>query len=223
MADYRQASRWLAALVLTQMVVGPIANFKMLDSSLHGAGGFLVNAAPHATALATAALLTLALSLTLAVTAIVLWPILKPLSERMALTLAMLGAAGIALSGVENAGLMSMLSLSQAHQATAAPDAALFEGLRGVVAWHRNWSHLLQLLAAGGLILAMYAAFFRFRLLPRWLAGFGMLASALQMVAVTKPLYGGWVLFPLLLPLGIAQLLLIAWLLAKGLQPRREG
>jgi hypothetical protein len=132
-------------------------------------------------------------------------------------------SAAIALSGLENAGLMSMLSLSQAHQATAAPDAALFEALRGVVAWQRNWAHLLQLLAAGGLTLAMYAAFFRFDLLPRWLAGFGMLASVLQMVAVTKPFFGGWVLFPLLLPIGIAQLLLIVWLLAKGLQPRREG
>jgi hypothetical protein len=223
MVDYRQASHWLAALVLTQIVVGPIANFALLDSTLDAAGGFLINAAPHATSVATAALLSLTLAFAVAVTAIVLWPILKPLSERMALALAMLGAAVIAFAGIENAGLMSMLSLSQAHQATAAPDAALFEALRGVVAWYRNWAHLLQLLAAGGLTLAMYAAFFRFRLLPRWLAGFGILASVLQMIAVAKPYYGGWVLFPLLLPLGIAQLLLVGWLLIKGLQPRREG
>ena len=223
MADYRQASRWLAILVLTQIVIGPIANFALLDSAFEGAGGFLTNAAPHATSVATAALLSIALALFLAGTAVVLWPILRPLSERMALALAMLGAAAIALSGLEIAGLLSMLSLSQAHQAIDAPDAALFDALRGVVAWHRNWAHLLQLLAAGGLTLVMYAAFFRFQLLPRWLAGFGMLASVLQMFAVAKPLYGGWVLFPLLLPLGIAQLLLIGWLFVKGLQPRREG
>ncbi len=220
MVDYRQASRWLAVLVLTQIVVGPIANFALLDSTLDGAGGFLANAAPHATSVATAALLSLALALLVAGIAVVLWPILKPLSERMALTLAMLGAATIAVSGLENAGLLSMLSLSQAHQATAAPDAALFEALRGVVAWHRNWAHLLQLLAAGGLTFAMYAAFFRFQLLPRWLAGFGMLASVLQMIAVAKPFYGGWVLFPLLAPLGIAQLILVVWLPWRGLRPR---
>ena len=39
----------------------------------------------------------------------------------------------------------------------------------------------------------------------------------LQVIAVTKPLYGGWVVFPLLAPLGVAQLLLIGWLLWKGL------
>ncbi|MND03626.1 hypothetical protein D3C83_235440 [compost metagenome] len=66
----------------------------------------------------------------------------------------------------------------------------------------------------------MYAAFFRFRLLPRWLAGFGMLAALLQMIAVAKPFYGGWVLFPLLLPLGIAQLTLVVWLPWKGLRSR---
>ena len=51
-----------------------------------------------------------------------------------------------------------------------------------------------------------------------WLAGFGMLAALSQMIAVAKPLFGGWVMFPMLAPLGVAQLLLIGWLLWKGLR-----
>jgi hypothetical protein len=61
----------------------------------------------------------------------------------------------------------------------------------------------------------MYAALFRLRLVPRGLTGFGMLASLSQMIAVTKPLFGGWVIFPMLAPLGLANLLLIGWLLWK--------
>ncbi len=82
----------------------------------------------------------------------------------------------------------------------------------------RNWAHLIHLLMGGTTLLAMYLALFRFRLVPRWLAGFGILAALLQVIAVTKPLYGGWVVFPLLAPLGVAQLLLIGWLLWKGLR-----
>ena len=215
MSEMKTAARWLALLLLLQLVIGPLANFELLGPVFGGEGGFLVNAAPHATALALAALLSLALAVTNAGIALVLWPAVRPASERLALALAILGGAGIALSGFENAGLLSMLSLSQAHAAAAAPDPALWEGLRDVVRAQRNWSHVLQLLGAGGLLFAMYAALFRIRLVPRWLAVFGLLACLSQMIAVTKPLFGGWVIFPMLAPLGVANLLLIGWLLWK--------
>lgn len=213
MNDLRIASRWLAMLLLAQLTVAPIASFALVGDVFGGAGGFLVNAAPHATQLATAALLSFALAVLSAGIAIVLWPVLRPQCERMALSLTMLGAAGIALSGLEVTAMLSMLSLSQAYVAAGAPDEALYQGLRGVVGAQRNWAHLMQLLQGGGLLLAMYAALYRLRLVPRWLSGFGMLASVSQMIAVAKPLYGGWVVFPMLAPLGLANLLLIGWLL----------
>lgn len=213
MADLKSASRWLAALLLAQMVIAPIANFRLLGPAFQAEGGFLVNAALHAKAVGGAALLSIALALLLAGIAVVLWPVIRPLSERMALALAVLAAAAIALAGAENAALLAMLSLSQAYAEAGAPAGALYEGLRIVVRADRNWAHLLQLLASGGVIFAMHAALFRFRLVPRWLAGFGLLAAVLQMIAVTKPIFGGWVIFPLLAPLGAAQVLLAGWLL----------
>jgi Domain of unknown function (DUF4386) len=218
MDELRLASRWLAAVLLAQMVLGPIANFGLLGAVLDGTGGFLVNAAPHATALASAALLSIALAVISAGVAIVLWPILRPLSERMALGLAMLCAACIALSGFENAGLLSLLSLSQAYTAAGAPDQALYQALRGAAGAQRNWAHYIHLLLGGAALLMMYAALFRFRLVPRWLAGFGMFAATLQMIAVAKPLFGGSVVFPMLAPLGVAHLSLAAYLLWKQLR-----
>ena len=38
------------------------------------------------------------------------------------------------------------------------------------------------------------------------------------MIAVAKPTFGGWVIFAMLAPLGVAQLLLLGWLLVKGLR-----
>lgn len=215
MNGLRYASRWLAILLLAQLVVAPIANFMLVGPIFQGEGGFIVNAAPHATALASAALLSLALAILSAGIAVVLWPVLRPASERLALALAILAAAGIALAGLEAMAMLSMLSLSQAYVAAGAPDEALYQGLRGVVGAQRNWAHLMQLLASGAALLVMYAALFRLRLVPRWLSGFGMLACVSQMIAVTKPWFGGWVIFPMLAPLGLANLLLIGWLMWK--------
>jgi hypothetical protein len=215
MSELRCATRWLAILLLAQLVVAPIANFGLVGPVFQGAGGFLANAAPHATVFAIAALLSFALAIVTAGIAIVLWPVLRPHGERIALVLAVLGAAGIALSGLEVTAMLSMLSLSQAYVAAGAQDEALYHGLRGVVGSARNWAHLVQLLMTGALLLAMYAGVFRLRLVPRWVAIFGMLACVSQMIAVTRPWFGGWVIFPMLAPLGLANLLLIGWLLWK--------
>lgn len=219
MNELRSASRALAILLLVQLTVAPIANLALVGEVFGGAGGFLVNAAPHAAAMATAALLSLALAVLSAGIAVVLWPVLQPQCERLALSLSILAAAGIALSGVEITAMLSMLSLSQVYVAASAPDEALYQALRGIVGAQRNWAHVVQLLAGGGMLLAMYLAFFRLRLVPRWLAGFGIVAAVSQMIAVAKPFYGGWVVFPMLAPLGLMQLTLLVWLFWKGLRP----
>lgn len=221
MDSLRFASRWLAALLITQLVVGPIANFALLGNTFDGAGGFLVNAAPNARSVGLAALLSIGLAIVSAAIAVVLWPVVRPQSERLALWLAVLAAAGIALAGIENAQLMSLVSLSQAYVAATPPDEALYQALRGVVGSYRNWAHVIQLLTMGGLLFTTYGVLYRLRFVPRLLAGFGMLAALSQMIAVAKPLFGGWVIFPMLAPLGLANLALIAWLLWKGLDSSR--
>lgn len=218
MNDLKFASRWLAAVIIAELVLGPFTNFTLLEPVFQGPGGYLANAAAHAAAMASAALLSIVLAVISAGVALLLWPVLRPLSERMALALAVLCAAGIALAGLENVSLLSMLSLSQAYAAAGAPDEAIYQAMRGVVGAQRNWAHLVQLLLAGATLLVMYASFYRFRLVPRWLAGLGVLACVSQMVAVAKPVYGGWVIFAMLAPLGVAQLALLGWLLVKGLR-----
>lgn len=218
MDEGKFASRSIAALLLAQLVLGPITNFTLLDPIFKGTGGFLVNAAPHATAAATSALLSLALAVISAGIGILMWPILRQRSERMGLGLVLLGGAGVALAGFESAGVMSMVSLSKAYVASATADEALYESLRGVVGAQRNWGHFVRLVLAGATILLFFAALFRFNLVPRLLAGFGMLAAVSQMFAVGAPFFGNPVVFPMLAPLGIAYLLLIVTLLWKGMR-----
>lgn len=218
MEDAKFASRSIAASLLALMVLGPITNFTLLDPVIKGDGGFLVNAAPHATQAAASALLLMVIALISAGIGILMWPTLRQRSERMALGLVLLGGVCVALSGFESAGVMSMLSLSKAYVASATPDEALYQGLRGVVAAQRNWGHFLHLLMAGTTLLLFYAALFRFNLVPRWLAGFGVLAVISQMLAVGMPLFGNPVVFPMLAPLGIAHILLAVTLLWKGLR-----
>jgi hypothetical protein len=216
MTPTTNASRVAGVLILVQAAGGYLTNFGLIGPAT-AAPGFLVNAAPHALRVGISALLGIATGALAMMIAISVWPVFKKHSERMALAYLALGIAALALAVVENGRLMSMLSLSQAYAASGATDPATFEGLRGVVAASRNWAHFTHLIVGGSTFFVLYATTFRFALLPRLLAGFGMAAAALQMATVSMPLLGGHVIFPLLAPAGIANLALAMWLLTKGL------
>jgi len=188
----------------------------VLEAPLFGASGFLVNAAPHSTQIAAAALVGLAAGAIFLAIAIAVFPILARSSQAAALWLVGLAIASLAASTVENMNVMSMLSLSQAYAKANAPDRGAFELLRIVVASPRNWAHYMGLIVHGATMLALYVALYRFALVPRALAAFGVAAVILQIVAVAMPLFGYGIVFVLLAPLGVSQLLLALWLIAKG-------
>ncbi|HEV8332562.1 MAG TPA: DUF4386 family protein [Steroidobacteraceae bacterium] len=215
MTTAKNAGRVAGALILVQGIGGYIVNFGLITPAT-APPGFLINAAPHALRVGMTALLGIVTGAFAMAIAITVWPVFKKHSERMALCFLALGIAALALAVVENGRLMSMLSLSQAYAASGATDPAAFEGLRGVVAASRNWAHFTQLIIGGSTFFVLYATTFRFALIPRVLAGFGMAAIALQMATVAAPLLGGQIIFQLLAPAGIANLALALWLLTKG-------
>src|SRR3954452_10656982 len=67
-----------------------------------------------------------------------------------------------------------------------------------------------------GALLVLYVVLYRFALVPRALAAFGLLAVMLQLTAVAGPLFGHPVVVLVLAPLGVSQLALALWLIIKG-------
>lgn len=222
MSNPKNAARCIALLILVLAGIGPAVNFGLVSEAFHAPGGFLVHAAGHALDVRVAAALDLVGAALLFGIALAIWPTMRALSERLALALVALTTALLALAAAEGIAMHSMLSLSQAYASAAAPDAALYDALRGIVASTRNWTHYTRLVFASAFFFLLFTALMRFRLVPRLLAGFGMLAAVLQLAGVGGPLFGFPVVFPLLWPIGLALLALAVWLLVKGLNVRRS-
>jgi len=211
----RRAGRIVGALFIAQMAGGFLVNF-WLEAPLFGEPGFLVNAAPHALQVGVSALVGIAVSSLSIAVAITLFPVLRGRSEALALWLVALSIAVLAVAVVEHASVMSMVSLSQAYAGATPAAHDQFQALRVVVSSARNWVHFLARALDGATLFTIYMAAFRFRLVPRALAAFGLAATLMQVIGVTQPLFGHDVVFPLLAPLGLAQLAMSAWLLTKG-------
>jgi Domain of unknown function (DUF4386) len=112
--------------------------------------------------------------------------------------------------------VMSMVSLSQAYAKANAVQREQLQTIRVVVASARNWVHYMARIFDGVTIFVLYAVQYRLALIPRALAGFGLIAVMLQITAAAMPLFGHDVVFPMLAPLGFSQLVLAVWLMTKG-------
>ena len=215
MMTARNAGRTAGALIIAQGIGAVVTMFVLLQPALDPPG-FLVNAAPHALRVGASVLLGMVTGALAAAIAITVLPVFRKYSETMALWFLALAIAALSLAVVENGTVMSLLSLSKAYAASGA-DPASFEGLRGVVAASRNWAHFTHIVVGGSTFFVFYLTLFRFALIPRALAGLGLVAVALQIATVSMPFFGVRVAFLLLAPAGIAHLASAAWLLAKGL------
>jgi hypothetical protein len=215
----RRAGRIIGALIIIQMVVGGLVNFT-LEAPLFGAPGFLVNAASHAQQLGLAALLGVATEALWVGIAITASPIFGQRSQTMALWFIALAVVIMAVAVAENAALMSMVSVSEAYTKASAAEREQIQLVKIFVASARNWAHYMARILDGGAIFVLYLTLYRFALVPRAVAGFGLIAVTLMVAAVAMPFFGHGVVFQMLAPLGLSQLILAVWLITKGFRPQ---
>lgn len=216
-----RAGRIIGVLIIMQMVGSGIVNF-VLEPRLLGAAGFLLNAASHSRQIGLAVLLGLiteALWVGIAITA---FPIFCQRTQRMALWLVALAVVSLAVGVVENIGVMSMVSLSEAYAKASAVEREQLQSVQVIVASARDWPHFISRIFVGGAIFVFYAVLYRFKLIPRALAGFGLIAAVLMVTAVAMPLFGHDVVFPMLAPMGLSQLILAVWLIVEGFRGQRS-
>ncbi len=90
------------------------------------------------------------------------------------------------LQAVDNVHGLSMLSLSQQYAQAGGPDG-LFQTLAAVVGSTRRWAHTTELLAIDWWIFMRYGVLYRFALVPRALAAFGLITVVLHVTGIPLP------------------------------------
>jgi len=144
-------------------------------------------------------------------------PILRRYSAGMALWLLGLAVASFSLQVVDNGRLLAMLALSQEYAKRGADNLELFQSLAIIVGSARKWSHYTYLLVAVSWIFLLFAMLYRFQLVPRVLAGLGLVASLLQIIGVSlRGIFGYAPETRLAMPLAPVYVALAVWLIVKG-------
>ncbi len=151
--------------------------------------------------------------------AIAAFPLVREYSYRWALWLLAFSIIWFAMQAVDNAHLMTMLSLSQQYAEGGGANAVLYQALGAAVRSGRLWAHYTELLVIDAWFGVFYGLLFRFRMIPRALAGFGLLAVILHTAGITLPMFLG---YPQVMQLGyllaLSHLAVGAWLAVKGFE-----
>ncbi len=217
----RSVGRTVGILVLLHLLAGLIVPFVLLQR-LTLPPGFLVTAAGMPTRVRAAVMLLFvgsALAIAIACASLRLF---RHYSYAMTYWLLALAIASFSLQAVDNAHILSMLSLSQQYALAGPAKGELFQTLAIVVGAARKWPHYCFLLVVVCWIFLLCGLLYRFRLVPRALAAFGMLACVLQLAGVTLP--GLWGLpqeTRLAIPMAPAYGALALWLMVKGFDERQ--
>jgi hypothetical protein len=216
--------RRTAIVVGTLFIVADVAGIPslILWAPIVASSAYLTAISANEKQVITSALLQLIMAAACAGIGITLYPVLRRHREALAL-----GSTGFRL--IESVfqvagavGLLVLVSVSRAFAGARPADGASFTALGGVIVAAIDWVANVPVPLAWGLgALMYYYVFYRTRLIPRWLAGWGLVGIFGPLVGAILVMYGlvsglGSAQLVLNLPIAIQELVLAVWLIAKG-------
>jgi hypothetical protein len=145
------------------------------------------------------------------------FPVFRDRGIRYALWFLAFSVIWFVIQAVDSAHILSMLSFSRQYAESAGANAELFRIMGTEIRATRVWVHYTELFVIDAWFALLYSLLLRFGLVPRWLAGFGLLAVVLHTAGIPLAVFIG---YPSILPLGFSLAMshtaIGGWLAIKG-------
>jgi Domain of unknown function (DUF4386) len=199
-------------------ITGALA-FAAIEQPLLTATVSLARIPPNAARLPTGGLLELATAGASAGIAIALYPVLRTYSEGLALGAVVFRAIESVLYAVAGVITLSLPGLARQYAQSAAPGHSGIQATANALAGVREDAILAGVLAYIAGALMYYSVMYRRRLVPRWLAGWGLAAVALMLAAGLAAAFSHDPVTSykiLIAPIAVQEATLGAWLVIRG-------
>lgn len=207
-------ARLLACLMLVQMILGIVLNFHFLKPILKYDGS--TSAQELIFILGCATLVALIISSLNLIFSLLLPKERVSKHNSMFITTIALATVGIALCANEYAKLSEyVVFLTSSHLETASTNAIL-EPLRKLLATGRNEAHYYSIFISSMSLLFFYVLTLKAKILPTYLASFGIFSVALQLIAVGHTFFEMSIPTLIQAPIALTQIVIPIYWIAKG-------
>lgn len=221
--EHRAAATTAGLLYITGTVAGVLSKIVFL-APVSGADDPLDAAAKHSDAVATGALLVLLMGLALTFVPVVLFPVLRRVHEVLAIGyLVVRGAAEATCYILLAVSLLLLQPLGDAMSAGPGTTSPVGVRLGNVLANPEALNVVTALVfCLGGLML--YLLLYWSRIVPRWIALWGLAAIPFYVTAFLLPMYAvigsnSTAQTLLFVPLAVQEMVLAFWMIALGFRP----
>lgn len=226
-----KTDRRTAAVVGVLFIIGTVSGVLMVPVL-----GNTLNAPDHLTTISmnesrmiVSTLLKFIMGVACAGIGLALYPLLRRYNEGLAM-----GAAGFRIiEGVVQVvgalGYVALLALSQEFVKAGAPPSSYFQTLDVLINTSADWLRDVAVLLTWCIgALMYYAVFYQHKLVPRWLSVWGLIGITLTSISCLLVMFklipsAGMIQVILSLPIGVQEMVLAVWLIAKGFNPSAAG
>jgi len=219
MREHSAAAKTAGILYITGTVAGVLS--VVVVAPVSDAGDPLAAGAQHSGAVVTGALLVLVMGLSLAFVPVVLFRVLRRVDDVLAIGyLIARGAVETACYVLSAISLLLLLPLGEAMAAGAGTASPAGIRLGSLLIDQVEVGAVLALVFCSGGVL-FYLLLYRSRIVPRWIASWGLAAVPLYVAAYLLPMYAvigadSAELNLLTMPLAVQEMVLAVWMIAKG-------
>jgi hypothetical protein len=187
---------------------------------------YLTRISENLTRVSAGGLLELIAAGTSAGIAIALYPVLKRCSGSLALGAVVFRAMEAVMYTVSAVSLLALLTVAPRFTHAAPADRAWVQAIGDALLALREEALLAGVFAFALGAIMYYYVFYRSRLVPRWLAGWGVVAELLMLVACLSALFTRNPVTSytiLILPIAVQEMVLAVWLIARGFSAAAPG
>ena len=224
-APYKSTAVIVGIMFILGTVCGILSG--VVTVPISSAPTFPLNVAANATQWIVGALLVMGMGLSLAMMPVMLYPVFRQYPVLALGAVLFRGAIEAISYAIMVICMLLLLTVSEIPATAGVASAANLQALGSIIAACKNWTEMWGgiVFTIGGLMI--YALFYKTKLVPRWLSGWGLAGGVLYIAANLLAMFGPLHTPPsvgegvglLLMPTALQEMVFALWLIVKGFSP----
>jgi hypothetical protein len=217
MNKYRTTARVVGVIYLAGFVVGIAGN--ILIQSILGAQNYLATVSANSMTVAFGAMLWLMAVAGDAAHGVLMFPILKQYSERMAIGYLAARIVDAIFIAVMVLFILTQIPLGSEYLKADASDASYLQALSTVFGQAKLYAYEIGMSALGLAGLMLCYTLYKAKLVPRWLAVWGIVGYAVILCGMASAVMASGLGDLSSIPGGLWEVFMGVWLIVKGFSP----
>ncbi|MBC8081565.1 MAG: DUF4386 domain-containing protein [Gorillibacterium sp.] len=219
MNDSKRVARFVGILYILGTVAGILS--VVFSGSILGSTDILMKATANVNQVKIATLFILMMGISLALIPVIIYPIIKKYNEALALGYVVFRGALEPFTYIVTAIWLLLVVLSKEYVKTVSSNSTSLQNLSDLLSKSGGQIHSFTMIIFSLGALMLYYVLYQSKLIPRWLSGWGFIASIIYLATGVFALFGTPSDLPLL-PLGLQEMVMAVWLIIKGFHPHGE-